>query len=457
MKEVTMKKKLIIASAVAALGAASAVPAMAFENEFHGMYKFMGYQTNFFDGGTGAPALKKDARSGFVAEQRARINYIAKANDNLKLVTHFELDTRFGGIATPAPTATSPTTGYKGTNGNDAGNLDADQLTLETKNVYLDFSCPITGANAKVGIQPWSDAYGSLFLAADMTGAYVTKKFSPLTASLGWFRFDNNDVAGSNVINRATADLFVLDGKFAINKDVTIGASYYNVQNDIAPTTPNFELLHMIGLNADIKAGPASIKPFLAYQFGDKSATADLTAFLAGATAKIKAGPGSVNASAIYLSGDDNTTGDDKGFKNISAPTSYFGPANMWLIVRSGQGINSSNSVIGNDVTVGGRGLIGFFAGYEGTMDKLFYNANVGYAMTAQQRTNAGVEEESSIGTELNAQVGYKLYDNLSACAAVAYAILGDGLNSTTTAKRFGGVADADNPYMVNLQLSYSF
>ena len=35
-------------------------------------------------------------------------------------------------------------------------------------------------------------------------------------------------------------------------------------------------------------------------------------------------------------------------------------------------------------MTVGGRGLIGLFAGYEGTMDKLFYNANLGYAQTAE-------------------------------------------------------------------------
>ena len=31
-------------------------------------------------------------------EQRARLQYTAKVSDDLKLVTHFELDTRFGGI-----------------------------------------------------------------------------------------------------------------------------------------------------------------------------------------------------------------------------------------------------------------------------------------------------------------------------------------------------------------------
>ena len=69
--------------------------------------------------------------------------------------------------------------------GNDAGNIDADQLTLETKSVYLDFNCPITGANFKVGLQPWADSYQSLFLLADMTGVTPPRNLPPLPLSAG--------------------------------------------------------------------------------------------------------------------------------------------------------------------------------------------------------------------------------------------------------------------------------
>ena len=111
-----MKKKFIAIAAGVAVSAAMAVPAMALENEFHGMYKFVGYESNFFNGITYSPAqaaarLNNDSHTGFFAEQRARIQYIAKANDNLKLVTQFELDARFGGKADT----------YLGA-GNDAGN-----------------------------------------------------------------------------------------------------------------------------------------------------------------------------------------------------------------------------------------------------------------------------------------------------------------------------------------------
>lgn len=451
-----MKKKILAVAVATALTAATAVPAMALENEFHGMYKFMGYGGNFFNGNLNGN-LNADVHSGFFAEQRARIQYIAKVNDDLKLVTHFELDSRFGGGATAA----DGTSAYKGTSGNDAGNLDADQLTLETKNIYLDFNCPITKANVKVGIQPWADAYKSVFLLADMTGAIATKKFDPLTVSLGWFRFDDNTIQANTTPGDLTADLIVVDGKYAVNKNLTVGASYYNIQDDTGLATPPFELLHMVGLNASIKAGPATIDPFFAYQFGEVTATRDLNAFMGGLTAKVKVGPGNINVAGLYLSGEQTpTVGDSSAFQIVSAGTSYFNPANMWILIRSAQGINTSTSVLSNNLTVGGRGLVGAFAGYDGTAGKLFYNANAGYMRTANKQNS---NEGKTIGTEINAQVGYKLYDNLSASVAGAYVFLGEALEDSALATAGGkrisgfGAANADDPYMFNLQLAYAF
>ena len=332
----SLKKKVLAVVAVSALTAATAVPAMAFENEFHGMFKMFGYQSNFFNGGAfngGAAAgahMKKDANSGFMAEQRARILYTAKASDDLKLVTHFELDSRFGG-----------TTPYKGTTGSDAGTLDADALTLETKNVYLDFNA--LGTNFKTGLQPWADSYKSLFLLADMTGVYATKKFDPLTVSLGWFRFDDKDVAADQDPGKKTSDLLVADAKFAITKDLTVGANYYNVQrdSDIAlGASGGYELLHVIGANAQAKFGPAAIDAFMGYEFGEKNATDDISAYILGATGKVKIGTtGAVNLAAIYLSGDDNTTGDTNGLPELrpsSQPISTLQTCGSWSVAAKG-------------------------------------------------------------------------------------------------------------------------
>jgi len=435
------KKTVAIAAAAGALAAIS-VPAMALENEFHGMYKFMGYESNFINGlnnttGAGPTGLSTNPRSGFVAEQRARIQYTAKANNDLKLVTHFELDSRFGGK-----------TSYLGTTNSDPGSLDADTLSLETKNIFLDFNA--AGTNFKVGIQPWTDAYQGVFLAADMSGVVATKKIGAATLQGGWFRIDDNSVTPT-VVADLVSDLFILNGKFAINKDMTVGASFYNNINKTG-TTPaggaGGKKLYVVGADADITAGPVNVKPFVLVQSGDKSATLDYKGYALGAVSKIKLGSNAINLSALVLSGDTNTT-EEKSFVTIATQQSYFNASNMWLLVRSSQAVNSSTSVLSNDMTVAGRGLYGLFVGFEGTAGKVFYNANLGYAQTAEKQ---GVEKKQ-LGTEINAQVGYKLFDSMSVSAAAAYVVLGNGADLVATY----GVANADNPYLANVQLSYAF
>src|SRR5690349_13598723 len=142
----TISKKLLAVAAAAMLTAATAVPALALENEFHGMYRVFFDETNFDNGYPAGAGLRSKANevSGFVVDQRARLMYIAKANDDLKLVTHFELDSRFGGgnFVPNNGTAFGGALGNFGkySGSNDAGQLDADSVQIEVKNVYLDFN-----------------------------------------------------------------------------------------------------------------------------------------------------------------------------------------------------------------------------------------------------------------------------------------------------------------------------
>ena len=68
----------------------------------------------------------KNTYSANFIEQRARLQYIAKANADLKLVTQFELDYTYWGNS-------SYTTGR-----NQGGAIGADTVNIETKNIYLD-------------------------------------------------------------------------------------------------------------------------------------------------------------------------------------------------------------------------------------------------------------------------------------------------------------------------------
>jgi len=224
------------------------------------------------------------------------------------------------------------------------------------------------------------------------------------------------------------------------------------VQNDSGLTA--FELLHMFGANASAKLGPAAVDVFAAYQMGEFDADQDLKGYMFGTTGKVKIANGAVNFAGFYLSGDTSTaTGDVGSFQTSGRTYTYFNPANMWLLIRNGQAVNSSSSVLANDMTIGGRGMWGAFAGYEGKVDKLFYNVNAGYAETAHA---VDAQEEKSLGTEVNMQIGYNIFDNLQVSVAGAYLILGDALGGNAT-QTLTGTVDADNPWMGNVQLSYTF
>ena len=93
----SIRNKLLAIAAVSALTAATAVPAMALENEFHGMMAIRGYNSNYLAGTAGRIDIDADSRqTRSWVEQRTRLFYSAKANDDLKLVTAFEIDSYWG-------------------------------------------------------------------------------------------------------------------------------------------------------------------------------------------------------------------------------------------------------------------------------------------------------------------------------------------------------------------------
>ncbi|HIJ88579.1 MAG TPA: porin [Desulfuromonadales bacterium] len=488
-----LKKTVAIAAAAGALAAVS-VPAMAFDNEFHGMYRSFGYLTNALSGaggfglGTENAAGKKTASDSAdkYFEQRARIQYIAKASDDLKLVTHFELDTKFGGSQSsgkyvPGAFTTTATTNPSA-NG-DGGGLDTDKVSLETKNVYLDFNCPLTGTNVKIGAQPYSDSMFGLFGNFDAAGVVLSKKFNALSASYGYFTVGSSSTNGIGYdatgkgSNNYTQDFNTFDVKYALSKDLTLGASYYLLLDKVGTSTTGTGSNHTLGLNGAGKFGPLSFTAALGYQTGKSntqtqttsalsttggytSLTTDATSAYAVALAtKTAVGPGNLLLSGLYLTGDENGTGKNKSWQPIGNGVTYFMPSNMWLLVRNGATINSSTAVGGSsDITRGGRGITGLFAGYEGTADKLFYNGNIGWAQVAKARVSATTTAASKdLGYEFNATVGYKLYSNLTASATAAYLVLGDAYGKSTGLILPGGIHDASNPYLTNIQLNYTF
>ncbi len=462
-----MKKKLVILGALA-LTAAAAVPALAFESEFHGMYRLRAMLTNFEDAGltgtntvivpgkqnTNLLSTSSQNRAFTLFEQRARLQYIGKANDDLKLVTHFEIDSTWGDAA------------FQNGRGQ-GGGLGADTVNLETKSVYLDFNIPSTPVNVKLGIQPFTDAYKGIFLNDDVGGAVASAKFGPATATAAFFR--TYDAGGTTALGKQNVDLYVVDAKIAPIKAITLGASYYLANNDV---NYSGQQTHTFGVNAAAKLGIVDLDAFLLYQGGDElyaKTGKDLEAFAGQVAAKVNLGVVAVRAAGIYASGDDGRNGGkshvfqslwDAGAPTVApkpgtSPASNYYSSNMLLLLRSSFAMDSDQALV-TSVNNGDAGLVAAFVGADLKVnDKLSANFNLGHAMVDKRNEAAwGVSATSrstnkNIGTELNTSVNYALYPNLTATAQGAYVFLG-GYKKLNN-------GDLRNPYLAGLMMNYTF
>ena len=459
------KKAATIAAAAGALAAVS-VPAMAFENEVHGTYNLKFFGSNYENGFSSSivpNAYPDNNKANNFIEQRARLQYIAKASDDLKLVTHFELDTKFGGDKTGKYGVSS-----------DAGSLDADGVMLETKHVYLDFN--LGTVNLKTGIQPIKDNLKGILIDADVAGITVTGKPKPeLKLVAGFYRLGTDSSITASTTNYNTniselghnnIDLALVSGKYAVNKDLNVGAGYYlfSSYQTAAATT-----YHTFAIDADAKVGPATVSGFVAAQVGSVGVTTatahrSIAAYAANLGAKLPVGPGTAHATFLYTSGDGDqsaTNTRDTEWKNCGVTT--FTEGNMMLLVRTGAGGTTNDRTIVGPAGAGKTGVTFLAAGYDAVLSpKLFANANVGVAFAATSEkapaAPSGVRNNNNLlGTELNAEVGYKVYDNLTAKVQSAYVILGDYYKDAASNSIASSPKSPDNPYTGRIMLSYAF
>jgi hypothetical protein len=330
----SFKKTILAVAAVGALSAATAVPAMALENEFHGMYKAKYFVSNFDNSSAGyfteagTRATSPTAVNYF--EQRARLFYSAKANDDLKLVVGFEMDAVFGDRSQGGMTNVNAP-GNIGTNNtgtafrNSGGALDTDSVNLETKWVHLDFNVPGVPMNVKVGTQPIKDSIKGILFDCDAAGIFTSTKMGAAKVNVGYFRGyegNNGDVngggtAGGNGFKMGVnnLDIVILEGKFAVSKDFALGADYYGYYDYRSAAATM--LLHTAALSADATMGPLALSGFVAGQLGvirnqsgaasvlnNSTHSIDLKGMAANVAARLKAGPGTAKVAALYTSGD---------------------------------------------------------------------------------------------------------------------------------------------------------
>ena len=487
----SLKKTAAILAAAGALAAIS-VPAMALENEFHGMYKMKYFLSNYENGGSGfiTPVTQnlvtlttspnnENLKANNYFEQRARLQYIAKVSDDLKLVTHFELDSVFGDKAQGSATR------------NQGGALEADAVNLETKNVYLDFKIPSTPINVKAGIQPYKDAFKGVFLDADIAGVRTVSTFGPATVGLAYFRAYDQSFFSTSTLPRGqfNLDIIALDTAFAISKDLKVGASYYLYSDDRGPSgaVVGSTNIHTFGANVDAKVGPLGLSGFAAMQQGlTKGRTrVAYNGYAFNAAAKMAIGPGTLRTAALWTTGDDGQDNINTAWQSVrqtqnqanGSSTNSYNDSHMMLLNRdTSMGGTSTDQNLVYTTNNNNQGVILATLGYDANLTpKLYANANAGFAWVSKTNHSLPTNTATSIvplrpvslkdgnfngsnflGTEINLEAGYKMYDNLTASVQAAYLILG-GYYKDTIFKADGSSQDPENPYTARIVLSYAF
>lgn len=481
--------KLSVAALAAVLCTSSA--AFALEHEFHGMLLIKGDFTNFDQAG-GNDAWKASTRvpanilsqgdtgkSYFYTEQRARLRYQATVSEDVKLVTHFEIDSRWGD--TSQSTATTRNVG---------GAMEADQVNLETKNVFMEFKVPYLPTRVLAGIIPFDDAYKGVFLSSDIAGVMSTTKLDKTTIRLGWLRgYDNLNFNGAAdtippvnatadgkgtsgfVPGRYSLDLGILEARYAVNKEFNVGGSYYMTYDNLSG---GYNVLSTLGLNAAYNFGPGVVDGFFLYQIGDNPTNnfgqvgKKVTAFAANVGGKVKAGPGTARANFLYASGDDGK-GAQHAFQGVNQlgdgnTTSTFSAAQMTMLITNTKYAANTDRGLVNTVSNYDQGVIGAFLGYDVDIDKTFIKGNLGFASAARENQTFKPKNQKTgtwsnsnfIGTEINAEAGYKISENLTASLLGGYVFLGDYWNDT--AKTAAGVIKTpDNPWKTQVVLRLIF
>jgi hypothetical protein len=433
-------KKFLAVAAAGALTVATAVPALALENEFHGAFTSFYDLSNFSSAGDfgfsdNKAGLAKDAPTENYFVQRIRLNYNAKASDNVKLVTQFQIDYKYWGKS-------SYEQDFHG-----GSALGSRGLNLQIRQGYLDLDYP-SYVHAKIGMQTIDDAFKGIVFSSLAAGVNLSHEYTNASVGAGFFRFDDSNnkaidgTSGGTTVGKNTRDMFSLDGKYSISKDLKVGAAYY-LFGDNRPTTaggPEVDLtVHTFGLNAEGAIGPVSINGFAMKQFDDAKG------FAFNFGAKVPLAGGTARTEFLYVSGGNNTLYIPASL-NAGTEGGGFYDNEMVILSRDKNATNFDSAIV-YDVSNHNQGVIFGSLGYDHPCtDKITSSVNVGFAAVANNVNNVGTS--NYLGTELNAESSYKLNPNVTLGVRAAYVFLGDYFKQSPS---------LDNPYDLKVLVKYAF
>jgi hypothetical protein len=159
-------------------------PAFAVEFKYGGLYRLRWQSNNNVADGKDSDSTvytpdgnKYDTDdNGNWIDQRLRLYFTFIASERLQLVTKWEVDTRWGHAAS-------------------GGDVGADSVNYEMKNVYIDFMLPYTPTRARLGVQGFAvPGVGGWMLDDDFSMARFTTPIDPVTIDVAYIGAKNENV-----------------------------------------------------------------------------------------------------------------------------------------------------------------------------------------------------------------------------------------------------------------------
>jgi len=309
-------------------------------------------------------------------------------------VLGFEANSRgFGETPEGSPTVTGvgPSAGTVGTTGapvagnagsvslagrNTVGGWGTDQIGLQVRHAYFDFTIPNTPLTMQVGIQNQAIGgfLGRFFFNKDVPGFILNANFAPHTLSAFWWKgvkqnyFSDNDLDYYGLLYRLKQQMFNVEAWFVYGNDrrsatdswtltrTTVGnVSTYAITETLTPRLYE-QKPWWLGANVPITFGNWKFEPIFAYLGGKAQDSAaggsglsnrDFSAYMGDLQVSYRLGPGlKFLVEGYYASGNDGNKNPTLGTAGVSDTIS------AWMTPGVGTDGTENRNVFGNGWSV---------------------------------------------------------------------------------------------------------
>lgn len=388
-------------------------------------FKF-GVWANAFAGNE-ETAKKDEAKDYSNIRIRPMVTY---TNNNISVVTRFEIDQYFGGKYS----ATGNDTSY--------ADPDGDEKTVEVKWAYINAKDMIVpGLSLTAGLAPYVYSVG---FNNDMPLFNFVYDAGLVKVDLAYIKFvegNTTDAAAATATNeagkKAVDDAQAGAVKLPISLgDITITPSYlyFAGEKKVTGTTGSAlgysQKITMPALGVKAKFGALSFDGDFQYISGERKLNADdskidITAYAAYANAGFKASDSfKINLFGLYSTGEDDKADEITSFHTACLDEVEVGP--MFIINDNGY-INQVG--VSNEFDKATEGLIMYGLSAELKMDKITALAQIAYATTASDKQ----VKDTAIGTEIDLRLSYEIAPKSYLWAEGAYLMAGKYVETAYT------------------------